>query len=332
MEKKRIDTITSAAAGESKTIIYLHGFGSSGQSGTVEHLRRILPQCRVLAPDIPICPSEALPFLKDYCEKNHPELIIGTSMGGMYAMQMHDYQRICVNPALRMSELTDILKLGTFKYFQPTQNGKTHFTITENVIQQFREMESHLFDGVNDESRQRCWGFFGDNDTIVNCREEFERHFPSHVQTFQGEHRMNNRVLDQVILPFVEKLLGVFNWGGIPLETLDKGYVRYEPYNLGITYRHPLRSAGGTEHKGNCDEAKRIILSTYPMYDEQIQIVEGSDGMNIALLVSLLENNVEVIEDAMRKLGFLRNKLADENILVDIKGREWVELRFEGEE
>ena len=54
--------------------------------------------------------------------------------------------------------------------------------------------------------------------------------------------------------------------------------------------------------------------------------------MNIALLVSLLENNVEVIEDAMRKLGFLRNKLADENILVDIKGREWVELRFEGKE
>ena len=143
---------------------------------------------------------------------------------------------------------------------------------------------------------------------------------------------MNNRVLDQVILPFVEKLLGVFNWGGIPLETLDKGYVRYEPYNLGITYRHPLRSAGGTEHKGNCDEAKRIILSTYPMYDEQIQIVEGPDGTNMALLVSLLENNVEVIEDAMRKLGFLRNKLADENILVDIKGREWVELRFEGEE
>lgn len=82
MEKKRIDTMTSAAAGEPKTIIYLHGFGSSGQSGTVEHLRRILPQCHVLAPDIPICPSEALPFLKDYCEKNHPELIIGTSMGG----------------------------------------------------------------------------------------------------------------------------------------------------------------------------------------------------------------------------------------------------------
>ena len=74
-----------------KTITYLHGFGSSGQSGTVSHLRNLMPEYNVLAPDIPVNPAEALPFLKNYCETNHPDLIIGTSMGGMYAMQMHDY-------------------------------------------------------------------------------------------------------------------------------------------------------------------------------------------------------------------------------------------------
>lgn len=194
-----------------KTIIYLHGFGSSGQSGTVKHLRKVLPQFNVLAPDIPICPSEALSFLKDYCEKYHPDLIIGTSMGAMYAMQMHNYKRMCVNPALRMSELTDILKPGTFKYFQPTQNGGTHFTITEDIIKQFREMEGHLYDGVNDENRQWCWGFFGNKNTIVNCREEFECHFAPNVETFQGEHRMNNKVIDEVVLPFVENLLDCWN-------------------------------------------------------------------------------------------------------------------------
>jgi predicted esterase YcpF (UPF0227 family) len=193
------------------TIIYLHGFGSSGQSSTVKHLRKVLPQFNVLAPDIPICPSEALLFLKDYCEKYHPDLIVGTSMGGMYAMQMQDYKRMCVNPALRMSELTDILKPGTFKYFQPKQNGETHFTITEDIIKQFREMEEHLYDGVNDENRQWCWGFFGNRDTVVNCREEFEFHFAPNVQTFQGEHRMNNKVINEVVLPFVENLLDCRN-------------------------------------------------------------------------------------------------------------------------
>jgi len=208
-----------------KTIVYLHGFGSSGQSGTVRFLRKQMPDCTVLAPDIPIEPSEALVFLKGFCDEHRPDLIIGTSMGAMYAMQMYDYMRICVNPALRMSELTDILKPGTFEFFQPTINGETHFTITEDTIRQFRGMEDHLFDGVNDENRQWCWGFFGDEDNIVNCREEFEKYFAPNVQTFHGGHRMNNRTIDQVILPFAEKLLErgkcLYDIGEKRMKTID---------------------------------------------------------------------------------------------------------------
>ena len=205
MNKERNESCGAVVPEKKKVIVYLHGFGSSGQSSTVKHLRRIMNKYDVLAPDIPVNPAEALPFLKDYCERNNPDLIIGTSMGGMYAMQMYDYKRICVNPALRMSELTDILKPGTFKYFHPTLKGETHFTITEDTIQQFRDMEVHMFDGVNSSNRLFCWGFFGDEDTIVNCREEFEQHFAPNVQTFHGGHRMNNKILDEVILPFAQR-------------------------------------------------------------------------------------------------------------------------------
>lgn len=190
-----------------KVIVYLHGFGSSGESSTVKHLRKKMSRYDVLAPDIPVNPAEALPFLKDYCERHQPAVVIGTSMGAMYAMQMHNYVRICVNPALRMSELTDILKPGTFKYFQPTQKGDTHFTITEDTILQFRDMEEHMFDGINSSNRLLCWGFFGDEDTTVNWREEFEQHFAPNIQSFHGGHRMNNKILDEVIVPFVEDLL-----------------------------------------------------------------------------------------------------------------------------
>ena len=41
-------------------LIYFHGFGSSGASGTVEHLRNLLPNDEVIAPDIPVDPVEAL--------------------------------------------------------------------------------------------------------------------------------------------------------------------------------------------------------------------------------------------------------------------------------
>ena len=190
-----------------KTVIYLHGYGSSGQSGTVRHLRKLMPEYNVLAPDIPINPKEALPFLEGFCKDNNADLIIGTSMGAMYAMQLVDYRRICVNPALHMSALTDVLRVGTFEYFQPTADGKTHFTITEDTIQQFREMEAKMYEKLTDENRRRCWGFFGDEDIVVNFKGEFLRHFFPNVQMFHGGHRMNNTILEKVILPFATMLL-----------------------------------------------------------------------------------------------------------------------------
>ena len=126
-----------------KTIVYLHGYASSSQSGTAKYLAKKMKECNVIAPDIPIDPVEALPFIKNYCAQNHTDLIIGTSMGGMYAMQLTDYPRICVNPALHMSWLSDVLMVGTFERFQPTADGRTLFTITEEVIQHFQEMEQH---------------------------------------------------------------------------------------------------------------------------------------------------------------------------------------------
>ena len=189
-----------------KTIVYLHGYGSSSQSSTVKYLVKKMPECNVIAPDIPIDPVEALPFLKNYCANNQADLIIGTSMGGMYAMQLTDYPRICVNPALHMSRLSDVLMVGTFERFQPTADGMTFFTITKEVIQHFQEMEQHMFDDINSENQSLCWGFFADGDTLVNCKEEFAQHF-TQVADFHGEHRMNNAVIRDVIIPAAKRIL-----------------------------------------------------------------------------------------------------------------------------
>ena len=189
-----------------KTIVYLHGYASSSQSGTAKYLAKKMKECNVIAPDIPIDPVEALPFLKNYCASHKANLIIGTSMGGMYAMQLTDYPRICVNPALHMSQLTGVLQVGTFERFQPTADGQTHFTITEEIIQHFKEMEEHLFEGITSENQSLCWGFFADGDTLVNCKSEFAEHF-THVDDFHGEHRMNNQVIRDVIIPAAKRIL-----------------------------------------------------------------------------------------------------------------------------
>jgi len=42
-----------------KTIIYIHGLSSSGASGTAKNIQLLLPEFKVVAPDLPIDPNEA---------------------------------------------------------------------------------------------------------------------------------------------------------------------------------------------------------------------------------------------------------------------------------
>ena len=52
-----------------KTVLYVHGFASSGQSGTVTRLRTVMPQAKVISPDLPVNPHEAIALLHTICEK-----------------------------------------------------------------------------------------------------------------------------------------------------------------------------------------------------------------------------------------------------------------------
>lgn len=189
-----------------KKIIYFHGFGSSGSSGTVENLRSMLPDMEVVAPDIPIDPYEALPFLIEYCAKEKPDLIIGTSMGGMYAHQIKGYKRICVNPALNMSTLSTVLKTGTHKFFNRRKDNLKEFKITRDIIQHHNMIERNQFKDITDDDRKNCWGLFGIHDKQVNTYDLFRKHYPNAIR-FEGEHRLNAKVLKTVVCPLIHQLL-----------------------------------------------------------------------------------------------------------------------------
>ena len=143
-----------------KRILYLHGFASSGASGTVELLRREFwertdPAHRavVTAPDIPVDPLEAWPMLEALAYDEMPDLIVGTSMGAWYAQQLHGFLRICVNPSFWLSKKYDILHVGKHKWLNRRKDGATEFHVKKETIEHFQEMEEHQFDGVTDDDR-----------------------------------------------------------------------------------------------------------------------------------------------------------------------------------
>ena len=186
-----------------KTLLYVHGFASSGQSGTVRRLQEVLPEARVIAPDLPIHPHEALALLHDVCQQEKPDLIVGTSMGGMFAEQLRGYDRICVNPALDIAETMRAHGLtGTQQFQNPRQDGVQEFYVDKALVKEYREVSEQRFQNMTDDDRQRVYGLFGDEDELVDTYDMFHEHYPQALY-FHGEHRMNDRSFMHSVLPVI---------------------------------------------------------------------------------------------------------------------------------
>lgn len=190
-------------------LVYFHGFASSGASGTVQLLRKIFPSAQVVAPDIPVNPEEALPMLQKLVQAEQPDVIVGTSMGGMYAQQMHGFLRICVNPSFRIST-SKLLHTGVHKWLNGRKNHEKEFRITADIIKRYNQMERKQFDGITPDDRELCYGLFGINDTSVNpinAYNTFTKYY-THAERFEGEHQLNDKVIHKVLLPLLKQLLG----------------------------------------------------------------------------------------------------------------------------
>lgn len=198
---------------EARKILYLHGFASSGASGTVDLLRKEFwekksqDKIAVLAPDIPVDPAEALPMLKDLVVKECPALIVGTSMGGMYAQQLRGFERICINPAFEMSRLYSVLSVGRHKWLNERKDGALTFQLTKEIIAHYSAMEANQFADWCEEDSIFCHGLFGDADDLtVGSREIFEKYYPGMGQVFEGGHRMNAEIVKHVLVPLIHSL------------------------------------------------------------------------------------------------------------------------------
>ena len=159
-----------------KKIIFLHGFGSSGSTMTADYLRMKLPGIEVISPDIPLDPKLALRELNKLCHDVNPDVIIGTSMGAMYAQQMHSFRKILVNPAFHVSQIMR-QNMGINKFTNPRKDGETEFKITGCLCDDYEIMEMYQFYGITAYDKAHTYAFFGTEDTLVNGYEEYLKYY-----------------------------------------------------------------------------------------------------------------------------------------------------------
>lgn len=253
MEKENKYVLQYPSLMRGKKIMYVHGFMSSAQSGTVARIRELLPSADVIAYDLPLHPQEAMALLREKCEEQRPDLIIGTSMGGMYTEMLYGYDRILVNPAFLMGDtMTKHGMLGKQTFQNPRQDGQQEFIVTKALVEEYKETTRQCFaHAADEEERERVYGLFGDADTQV-AQETwgvFREHYPQAI-SFHGEHRLIDKSLIHAVIPVVR-------W----IDDRQEGRERPIVY-VSID---ALRAADGLQ-KPSAMKGFTMLLDSYQMY------------------------------------------------------------------
>lgn len=190
-------------------ILYLHGFRSSGNSGTATEIQECLPNAKVVSPDLPINPAEALSVIHNCVSHNRIDIVIGTSMGGLLTLFSRVRNRILVNPSFHVSKMMkrklDGAETVTLPYYKMRKNGDVDFLLTQNIANSYANLELNVF-RQSQLDPERILGIFGIDDDVVNCKDECLAH-TYNIRYFKGGHRLNKDAVQKVIIPAILQMI-----------------------------------------------------------------------------------------------------------------------------
>ncbi len=289
-----------------KKILYVHGFGSSGATGSAKGIRILLPKAMVISPDLPIHPTEAMELLHRICETEKPDMIIGSSMGGMYTEMLYGFDRLLVNPAFQIADtMAEHNMMGRVTFSNPRQDGATDFLVNKALLNEFREISNHCFEGINEAERNRVYALYGIHDELVHTFDLFTEYYPQAIR-FNGAHFLNDHALVHCVLPVVQwiddrqegrerpilyiSLNDTLRKGDEPMPTAVKAFQKlaaiYDTYILGsVPYNEPdiwSEQVKWVEKWLGVPAYNRLILSNYKnlSYGDYLIDAHDTEGAN----------------------------------------------------
>lgn len=194
-----------------KKVLYIYGYGSSPESSTCKWLKNNLLNTIVYSFGyVQADPENSIPYLCSLVEELNIDIVIGSSLGGWYAMHVAS---ICSLPSILINPVTDSTLEQIVNY---VSNHDSH--IVENLVKYSKEhplfeTKEHWtgYRWDNAENGYYSVLIWSDNDeVIINSNDistELKENFLTKCIVRNGKHQLTNEEKEKYIIPYYNKLV-----------------------------------------------------------------------------------------------------------------------------
>ena len=194
-----------------KKVLYIYGYGSSPESSTCKWLKNNLPNTVVYSFGyVQSDPENSIPYLCSLVEELDIDIVIGSSLGGGYAMHIAS---ICSLPSILINPVTDSTLEQVVDY---VSNHDSH--IVENLVKYSEEhplfetdeyWTGYRWDDAEDgDYSVLVWS---DDDEVIKRTKVLPTEFHKNILTKyivpNGKHQLNDDEKAKYILPAYNNLI-----------------------------------------------------------------------------------------------------------------------------
>ena len=190
-----------------KTILYIHGYRSDSHARKAKELKEMFPECKIVVPDLAYnhyTAQEMSAQIKEIVEREHVDMIVGSSLGGFFALcttQWFEGPVWGINPAIHPVEQFN-------KHIVPKLQKRSPqlMPIAMKNLDSYQKCEDEVFAKLPQRNHQINLALCTDDETLGDHKDTVAA-FPNADQVVWQDNSGHHCTRFPELKPFLQRTL-----------------------------------------------------------------------------------------------------------------------------
>ena len=190
-----------------KTILYIHGYRSDSHARKAKELKEMFPECKIVVPDLAYnhyTAQEMSAQIKEIVEREHVDMIVGSSLGGFFALcttQWFEGPVWGINPAIHPVEQFN-------KHIVPKLQKRSPqlMPIAMKNLESYQKCEAEVFAKLPQREHQINLALCTDDETLGDHKDTVAA-FPNADQVVWQDNSGHHCTRFPELKPFLQRTL-----------------------------------------------------------------------------------------------------------------------------